>query len=271
MLEVASGTGAAARRTAARRCARRRDLHDVRLHPRRPHDADAGAHLNRAHGASRPAGTAPAVDAAGAILRALVGVVDRVRPSPRPLHPRGVVRHGTLLVDDTDAPGARELGAPLVVPAVARVSRAAGLPAPLPDVFGVAVRWEVGGRTHDLLLSATGLGPVSRFVLVPRRRPLTGPHGTLMPFLDAGGRALLVAAVPAPGAPRDGGVDLLLLSARPGGRWQRLGRLVCPARPVDGDDPGLRFDPVLHVPGDLRVPGWAARLRLPSYRRARAG
>jgi hypothetical protein len=28
---------------------------------------------------------------------------------------------------------------------------------------------------------------------------------------------------------------------------------------------------VRHVPGDLRVPGWAARLRLPSYRRARAG
>ncbi len=210
-------------------------------------------------------------DAAGAVLAALVGAVDRVRPSPRPLHPRGVVRHGTLLVDDAGAPGARELGAPLVVPAVARVSRAAGLPAPLPDVFGVAVRWELGGRTHDLLLSGTGLGRLTRFVLVPRRRPLAGPHGTLMPFLDAGGRALLVAAVPTPGAPRDGGVDLLLLSARPGGRWHRLGRLVCPARPDDRDDPGLRFDPVRHVPGDLRVPGWAARLRLPSYRRARAG
>ncbi|GIG36515.1 hypothetical protein [Cellulomonas pakistanensis] len=209
-------------------------------------------------------------DAAGAVLRALIGLVDHLRRAPRPLHPRGVVRHGTLLVDDAGAPGARELGAPLVVPAVARVSRSAGLPAPLPDLFGVAVRWQVGGLTHDLLLSGTGLGRLSRFVLVPRRRPLDGPHGTLMPFLDAEGRPLLVAAVPAPDAPRDGGVDLVLLSARPGGRWHRLGRLVCPARPGDRDDPGLRFDPVLHVPGDLRVPGWAARLRLPSYRRARA-
>lgn len=235
--------------------------------PRPHHD---GARLSRRTGDPRPAGTAPLADAAGVVLRALVGAVDRVRPSPRPLHPRGVVRRGTLLVDDAGAPGARELGAPLVVPAVARVSRAAGLPAPLPDVFGVAVRWEVGGLTHDLLLSGTGLGPLTRFVLVPRTRPLAGPHGTLMPFLDADGRPLLVAAVPSPGAPRDGGVDLVLLSARPGGRWHRLGRLVCPARPGDQDDPELRFDPVLHVPGDLRVPGWAARLRLPSYRRARA-
>lgn len=236
----------------------------------RPRPHDDGARLSRRPGDPRPAGAAPAADAAGAVLRALVGAVDRVRPSPRPLHPRGVVRRGTLLVDDAGAPGARELGAPLVVPAVARVSRAAGLPAPLPDVFGVAVRWQLGGQTHDLLLSGTGLGRLSRFVLVPRTRPLAGPHGTLMPFLDADGRPLLVAAVPSPGAPRDGGVDLVLLSARPGGRWYRLGRLVCPARPGDRDDPGLRFDPVLHVPGDLRVPGWAARLRLPSYRRARA-
>lgn len=219
---------------------------------------------------STTTGTTRAADAAGAVLRALVGAVDRLRPSPRPLHPRGVVRHGTLLVDDDGAPGALELGAPLVVSAVARVSRAAGLPAPLPDVFGVAVRWEADGRTQDLLLSGTGLGPLTRFVLVPRRRPLDGPHGTLMPFLDGQGRALVVAAVPTPGAPRDGGVDLVLLSARPGGRWHRLGRLVCPPRPGDGDDPDLRFDPVRHVPGALRVPGWAARLRLPSYRRARA-
>lgn len=236
----------------------------------RAHDLDDGAHLSRGHGAARPARPAPVADAAGAGLRALVGAVDRLRPSPRPLHPRGVVRRGTLLVDDAGAPGARELGAPLVVPAVARVSRAAGLPAPFPDVFGVAVRWEAGGRAHDLLLSGTGLGRLTRFVLVPRRRPLAGPHGTLMPFLDADGRPLLVAAVPSPGAPRDGGVDLVLLSARPGGRWHRLGRLVCPARPEDRDDPDLRFDPVLRAPGDLAVPTWAARLRLPSYRRARA-
>lgn len=213
--------------------------------------------------------TAPA-DAVGAVLRAATAAVRRLRPAPRPLHPRGVVRRGTLVLDDSDAPGARELGAPYVATAVARVSRAAGLPRPLPDVFGIAVRWQRDGRPQDLLLSTTGLGRLSRFLLVPRRHPLAGPHGTLMPFLDADGRAVLVAAVPMPDTPDDGSIDLILLSARPGGPWQRCGRLVCPARPGDADDADLRFDPVAHVPGDLRVPAWAARVRRPSYRAARA-
>jgi hypothetical protein len=208
-------------------------------------------------------------ETAGAVLRALTAAARRLRPAPRPLHPRGTVRRGTLVLDDTDAPGARALGAPYVATAVARVSRAAGLPWPLPDVFGVAVRWQRGGRPQDLLLSTTGLGRLSRFLLVPRRHPLSGPHGTLMPFLDDDGRAVLVAAVPMPDTPDDGTIDLILLSARPGGQWQRCGRLVCPARPDDADDPALRFDPVEHVPGDLRVPAWAARLRRPSYRAAR--
>jgi hypothetical protein len=216
---------------------------------------------------------------AGAGLRALVAVVRTLRTAPRPLHPLGVVRHGTLVLDAPDgpdagaAPGARELGAPLVAPVAARVSRSVGLPAPLPDVIGVAVRWTVDGHPQDLLLSSTGLGRATRFLLAPRRRPLGGAFGTLMPFLDSGGRPVLLAAVPAPGADpsaRDG-LDLILLSARPGGGWQRCGRLVCPARPDDTDDPALRFDPVLHVPGTLRVPRWAARLRVPSYREARGG
>lgn len=215
--------------------------------------------------------TAPLADAVGAALRALVAGARRLRTGPRPLHPRGVVRRGTIVLDDSDAPGARELGAPYVATAVARVSRAAGLPSPLPDVFGVAVRWQRDGRPQDLLLSGTGLGPLSRFLLVPRRRPLSGPHSTLMPFLDGTGRPVLVGAVPMPDTPDDGSIDLVLVSARPGGAWQRCGRLICPARPDDADDPGLRFDPVQHVPGDLRVPAWAARLRRPAYRTARRG
>jgi hypothetical protein len=62
---------------------------------------------------------------------------------------------------------------------------------------------------------------------------------------------------------------VLLLTGRPGGPWHRVGRLVCPARADDADDAGLRFDPVRHVPGALRVPLWAARLRLRAYRTAR--
>ncbi|MEN1975071.1 hypothetical protein [Cellulomonas olei] len=205
-------------------------------------------------------------DAAGAVLAVAVRAVGVLRRSPRPLHPRGVVHRGVLLLDDAGAPGARELGAPAVVPALVRVSRSAGLPAPLPDVGGLAVRWWRDGREQDLLLSSTGLGRLGRFALVPRLRPSRGPFSTIMPFVDEDGRGVVLAAVPVPGAPRDG-VDLLLLSARPGGAWRRCGRLTCPPAPDDGDDDALRIDPVRHAP--MAVPGWAARVRRRSYRVAR--
>lgn len=97
-------------------------------------------------------------DAAGAVLAAAVRAVGLLRRSPRPLHPRGVVHRGMLLIDDAGAPGGRELGAPAVVPALVRVSRSAGLPAPLPDVGGLAVRWWRDGEPQDVLLSSTGPG-----------------------------------------------------------------------------------------------------------------
>jgi hypothetical protein len=158
-----------------------------------------------------------------------------------------------------------------------RVSRAAGLPAPLPDVFGLGVHWTAGDRPQDLLLSATGLGRVTRFLLAPRIRPLAGGFGTLMPFRDLDGRAVLLAAAPTGARPRGGdgtgtaslaGVDLVLLSARPGGRWHRLGVLRC-GQAIAGDAP--RLDPVQHVPGALGTYPWAAALRAPAYRAARAG
>ncbi|QGQ20989.1 hypothetical protein GC089_09590 [Cellulomonas sp. JZ18] len=186
----------------------------------------------------------------------------------RPLHPRGTVLRGTLrLGDDPHAPGA-ELA--YAGPALVRVSRSVGLPSGLPDVHGVAVRWEVDGRLHDLLLSGTGSGRLTRFLLAPRLRPWGGFLGSLMPFRTADGPVLL-GAVPGPGARGDADdpdlrVDLLLLSARAGGPWQRCGRLV--AEEVD-PDADVRFEPVLHVPGPYRTYGWAAALRLPAYAAAR--
>lgn len=195
----------------------------------------------------------------------------------RPLHPTGVVLGGRLSIDSPDAPGGAALGAPVTHPVLVRVSRAAGLPAPLPDVFGLAVHWTAAGRPQDLLLAATGLGRVTRFLLAPRIRPLGCGFGTLMPFRDLDDRAVLLAAAPA--GPRDpgpgpgdrepaalAGVELRLLSAHPGGRWHRLGTLRC-GEIVTADAP--RADPVRNVPGALGTYAWAAALRAPAYRAAR--
>ncbi|MBO3087255.1 hypothetical protein [Cellulomonas dongxiuzhuiae] len=205
-------------------------------------------------------------------VRVLGGLLALV-PAPvaalrrgRALHPQGATLHGTLELaggpgSPLPAPGYRG-------PALVRVSRAAGLPPGLPDVHGVAVRWHVDGAPRDLLLSGTGAGRAGRFVLAPRRRPWTGAFSTIMPFRTRGG-PLLLGAVPGPGAVgdvHDGDlrVDLVLLAARPGGPWQRCGRLVATERD-DTADP--RFDPVLHAP--YGTYGWAAALRLPAYAASR--
>lgn len=211
----------------------------------------------------------------GLALGAVVAAVRRWRP--RPLHPTGTVLTGTLHLDGDGAPGAAALSAPVTHPVTVRVSRAAGLPAPLPDVFGLAVHWTVDDHPQDLLLSATGLGRVTRFIVAPRFRPLGGGFGTLMPFQDLDGRPVLLAAAPADRRPRGRhstgttalvGADLVLLSAHPGERWHRLGTLrLGPV--VAGDAP--RVDPVRHVPGELGTYPWAAALRAPAYRAARTG
>jgi hypothetical protein len=55
-----------------------------------------------------------------------------------------------------------------------RFSRAAGLPAPAPDVLGFALRLQALGTQHDLLLASTGMRPGWRHVLFPRRHALRG-------------------------------------------------------------------------------------------------
>ena len=64
-----------------------------------------------------------------------------------------------------ERPGTRpEIGIPWLDaaatdPAVVRMSRGAGLPAPLPDLLGLAIRLPGGAEPVDLLLSTTGRRP----------------------------------------------------------------------------------------------------------------
>jgi hypothetical protein len=90
----------------------------------------------------------------------------------RALHPRGTSSTGTWVVDDPEsALGRFGTGGRA---AVVRLSRGLGLPAPLPDVHGVAVRLEADTGRVDLLFSGT-------------RRFLS----TLLPYRSGSGLALL--------------------------------------------------------------------------------
>jgi hypothetical protein len=198
----------------------------------------------------------------GALLGAVFGAAAAVRRT-KPLHPRGRVGSGVLEVT-VPRP---ELGVPLLAatgehPVTARWSRSVGLPEPLPDVEGFAVR--ILEPTADLLFSATGTGRLGRFLLVPRLAGRHGPQGTLLPVAtDAGSLLLMVTPLDEAEPP----TQWELAVAASGSRWQPVGTI----RVEWGDDQPLRFDPVEHqLPGTSQYPA-VARLREPAYLAARLG
>jgi hypothetical protein len=197
---------------------------------------------------------------AGGVLAGVFGVAAALRRA-RGLHPLGVVGRGTLeLTGDERAPAAAELGSPATLDVVVRVSRAAGLPSPWPDVGGLAVRWVDDGRPQNLLLASTGLGRLSRYLPHPRRRPLAGPLTTLLPLRGAHGPVVL--------AVRPAGFPVLeLLAATPLGRWHPIGRLTLELR--EEDDASVRFDPTTHPPGSLGTYRWEDLLRERAYAASR--
>ncbi|HET9654202.1 MAG TPA: hypothetical protein VFP72_02535 [Kineosporiaceae bacterium] len=250
--------------------------------------------------------------AGGAVLLAAAGFAAVARwRGARALHPVGTVTGATVVREGLDpGVGVPWLDEPGEDAALVRFSRAIGVPAPLPDVLGLAIRVPGSvGRPQDLLLSSAGQRPVLRHLLQPRRGIHDGGYTSILPFLSPSGPVMIGAF------PSGTGFDLEV--AGPGRGWRRFGRLLLDPEPLgaDGhqpaedlpdepgadeeqpdrggakaaplrlervpedarpddlapDDPGLDFDPVLHpIPG-LRLPDPLARLRSVIYAASRRG
>jgi hypothetical protein len=190
--------------------------------------------------------------------------VARVRGA-RALHPRGAVHAGIVHREGLPrSTGVRWLDEPGEDAVLVRFSRGAGLPPPLPDLLGLAIRLtSAPGVVSDLLLSTAGRAPGGRHVLRPAMRAAQATYTSIVPFHTPSGR-LMVGAFP-----RDPGFSLEIAS--PTGRWHPFAQLELPETTADAQ-PDVDFDPVLNpVPG-LTQPEWLARLRAPAYgasRRAR--
>jgi hypothetical protein len=94
-----------------------------------------------------------------------LGVATAVRGA-RVFHPYGTTHVATLTVSGGGDWGAELLDRPAVHQGVVRLSRGAGLPEPLPDVEGLALRLPdlgVGGAPLDLLINSAW-----RYVFAPR-------------------------------------------------------------------------------------------------------
>jgi hypothetical protein len=214
----------------------------------------------------------------GSLLAGGFTLLQRLR-HPRPIHPHGVALNGTVRfltgsastgLSFFDQPAAAEL----VV--TARTSRSLGVPAPLPDVIGLAVRFPTPAGPADLLLASTGFGVPSRFWLAWQRSPSLARFTTLFPYRTADGPVLVAARTIEPeNLPTETSElaraleqttwRLHLYSATPTGRWHpfavlELGRSA--GSPIDTPD---RYNPVRNpLPGSEGY-RWARRVREPSY------
>lgn len=195
----------------------------------------------------------------------------------RALHPRGRAYHATVMTCGGGGYGVDLLDHGAVYPALARLSRGAGLPVGWPDVLGVAVRvWDAGGPGADLdLLASTvaGTAPVARHVPWPRRRARS-PYTTIARYGTRLGRRYF-AVLPDPDAPPlvDPGVParFRLAVASASGNWWVFERLALTRPAPDGLDAAVAFDPVVRTVQGLRPQGWLWRLRAAAYEGSRHG
>lgn len=198
--------------------------------------------------------------AGGRVLAEVVRGIAAIRPAAKPLHPRGVVVTGRIeRLGSPVSTGAAWLDEPGFDHVLVRRSRAVGLPAPLPDIHGLAVRVPVGEGRGDLLLAGTGHGPLTRHLL----RPGVSGRGwltTLLPYRAPSGLVVV-------GARLTGHDTADLCWSTPGRRvWHDFARLWVADAEVDTT---VDFDPVLHRLPGLALDEWVRRLREPAYATAR--
>ncbi len=168
----------------------------------------------------------------------------------RVFHPHGRSYDAVVMVTGGAGTGAGLLDTPGRHQGVVRLSRGAGLPAPLPDVEGLALRLPgqgVDGAPLDLLVNSAW-----RYAFVPS--VLAPTWSAILPHRTGSGRLVLLGA-----RPEDGGFALLV--AAPLGGWRQWGRLTLGAE-FDGED--LRFAPTVGAQ-DLRPVALFRTLRARSY------
>ena len=212
--------------------------------------------------------------AAGTVVAAPLAALARWR-NGKPMHPRGAVFEAVLERHGSDRPwGVPFLDATARDDVVVRLSRGAGLPGPLPDLLGLAVRVGDGSaQPVDLLLSTTGRGALTRVVPVPRRDTASF-YCSIMAYSSPGGPIRLAALPTADGVPsdpeplaaavREHPLVFVLAAARGLGAWSPFARLTV-RDAVRTLDPELRFDAVRHPPPGLVPDGPLARFRAPAY------
>jgi hypothetical protein len=176
-------------------------------------------------------------------------------------HPKGVVHAATLTVTDPPAyaRGSALLGRPGEHRALVRFSRALGLPAPLPDLLGMAIRVPdaYGAGAHqDFLLVTSVDAPVLHHVFLPVTKVDRRPYSSSLPY-RAGGDPFLVGTVP------ESEQRFALAVAPVMGRFRAIGTVTVGER-LEPELDAMTFDP-WHCGGGLVPSGFLNALRRYAY------
>lgn len=125
--------------------------------------------------------------------------------------------------------------------AIVRLSRGIGLPAPVPDFHGVAIKLlnaHGAGAHHDLLVVSSAAPVGARHVLLPVVERVVEPtYSSIVRFRNAGGVRFLVGATPH----GDGGY--VLATATPLAAWEPIGNVELRDELDDEASDRLRFSP----------------------------
>jgi hypothetical protein len=203
----------------------------------------------------------PVERAAAGLFRALSAARGR-----RIFHPRG---DGFEVDVEIDRPLHRYDGIALLSErathtGVARLSRAVGIPSPLPDLLGLAFRIDVEPGPQDLLLVSSARAPGLRHLLLPTRGGFgSNSYSSILPYRIADELRLF-------GAEPLGPLEYELRLAPLNGPWEAFGRLRLRAALDPETTEALRLNPWNTVAG-LKPVGPLNGLRRSSYRGSQEG
>lgn len=201
----------------------------------------------------------------------------------RIFHPDGAAFEATLDVHGTanEDWGVPLLDEPARHRAIVRLSRGVGVPEPLPDVLGLALRVVDAhgrGRDQDLLLVTSGRLPVLRNAVLPASHFAGGQYSSVLPH-RVDGALLLFGARPllADGSapPRrladlaDAALRFELEVAPAAGEWSSVGTLELGRRLPDREAESLRFNPFT-TGGGIEPAGLLQTLRRRTYAASQA-
>ena len=193
----------------------------------------------------------------------LFGALSALR-GKRIFHPRG---EGFRADFEVDRPLRRYDGIPLLSerashPAVVRLSRAVGIPAPLPDLLGLAFRVETG--LQDFLLVSSGRPAGLRHLLLPTRTGFSdNNYSSILPY-RIGDDIRLVGALPT--GPLE--YDIAVADLR--GAWEPFAKLHLRFAIPDDETERLELNPWNTIPG-LKPIGPLNGLRRSSYAGSQRG